>query len=234
MNTQQLATSNIIISDIQPGHNFSELSHYTFVERTPAGMNVFLRHGTNEYIEVSDQYVEEFMKTSDQYQTVQYVGKVDTFWTQNKIDKAIKDGIYTAETAPAVDSLHKKGIRTIFEEIDGKHVFSCMFKAQSKETKAQLEARKAEQRALLMTQVRTGLNKSELNDLVETLISKAQDDPIVKEERDRVLKGYKMQFKTTDGKYQCMDLTLDPPEPRPVNINTLVWLVYDGVKSIVK
>lgn len=55
---------------------------------------------------------------------------------------------------------------------------------------------------------------------------------------DRVLRGYKMQFVSRDGKYKCMDMDVvrGPKETgeRLVNINTISQLVYNGVKYVVE
>lgn len=51
------------------------------------------------------------------------------------------------------------------------------------------------------------------------------------EGEDRILRGYKIQFQSVDGRYQCMDMEIK--SPRPVNINTIKWLIYKGVKYTV-
>lgn len=58
------------------------------------------------------------------------------------------------------------------------------------------------------------------------------------EGEDRVLRGYKMQFVSRDGKYKCMDMDIERTEKetgeRLVNINTISQLIYNGVKYIVE
>lgn len=58
------------------------------------------------------------------------------------------------------------------------------------------------------------------------------------EGEDRVLRGYKVQFESRDGKYNCVDMDIERTEKesgvRPVNINSLKWLIFNGVKYIVK
>lgn len=58
------------------------------------------------------------------------------------------------------------------------------------------------------------------------------------EGEDRVLRGYKMQFVSRDGKYKCMDMDIKRTEKetgeRYVNINTISHLIYNGVKYVVE
>lgn len=51
------------------------------------------------------------------------------------------------------------------------------------------------------------------------------NNPILpyEEGEDRVLRGYKIQF-------ECVDMA----DIRPVNINTIKWLIFNGVKYIVE
>lgn len=67
-----------------------------------------------------------------------------------------------------------------------------------------------------------------------------QNNPIKDfiEGEDRVLRGYKMQFVSRDGKYKCMDMDVvrGPKETgeRLVNINTIKQLIFNGVKYVVE
>lgn len=58
------------------------------------------------------------------------------------------------------------------------------------------------------------------------------------EGEDRVLRGYKMQFVSRDGKYKCMDMDIKrtgkETGERYVNINTISHLIYNGVKYVVE
>lgn len=66
-----------------------------------------------------------------------------------------------------------------------------------------------------------------------------QNNPIkdYTEGEDRVLRGYKLQFVSRDGKYRCMDMdipqTSKETSERLVNINTISQLIYNGIKYIV-
>lgn len=58
------------------------------------------------------------------------------------------------------------------------------------------------------------------------------------EGEDRVLRGYKIQFESRDGRYDCVDMDIVRTDKesgiRPVNINTIKYLIFDGVKYVVK
>ena len=60
--------------------------------------------------------------------------------------------------------------------------------------------------------------------------------PKIVEGEDRVLRGYKIQFESRDGKYQCIDMDIEDSENnvRLVNINTIKWLIIDNIKYIVQ
>ncbi len=220
-------------TEVLVNHIFSELSHYTYKGVNPAtGLNKLYHHGSGNTIEVDDRYLCDLMQSAEQYHNVVTVGLVDTYWTAKQVEDAIKNGVYSKSNAPEVGSLKQKGIRTVFDEIKGQHVFTCMYMAQSKETVKELNERKRQQRDNLLGSIKTGLSKSELLATVDNILEQAQNDPIVKTDRERVLRGYKVQFTSHDGKYLCKDMDIN--EERPVNINTLQWLVYDGVKYQVK
>lgn len=67
-----------------------------------------------------------------------------------------------------------------------------------------------------------------------------QNNPIKDfiEGEDRVLRGYKMQFVSRDGKYKCLDMDIERNSKedgiRLVNINTIKALVFNGVKYVVE
>lgn len=67
-----------------------------------------------------------------------------------------------------------------------------------------------------------------------------QSNPIkdYTEGEDRVLRGFKIQFVSRDGKYRCMDMDITKTDKesgiRPVNILTIKWLIFNGVKYIVE
>jgi hypothetical protein len=74
----------------------------------------------------------------------------------------------------------------------------------------------------------------------KTALEYIQDNPILDyvEGEERVLRGFKLQFVSRDGKYRCLDMDIERTSKetgeRLVNINTIEQLIYNGVKYIVK
>lgn len=81
-------------------------------------------------------------------------------------------------------------------------------------------------------------NKKGVADAAKRFAEELIKNPVLpyEEGEDRVLRGYKIQFESRDGKYNCVDMDIDTLSNniRPVNINTIKWLIYDGVKYIVE
>lgn len=73
------------------------------------------------------------------------------------------------------------------------------------------------------------------SEFYELVIKKIKD---YTEGEDRVLRGFKIQFVSRDGKYRCMDMDIEKTEKdtgeRLVNINTISQLIYNGVKYTVE
>lgn len=50
-----------------------------------------------------------------------------------------------------------------------------------------------------------------------------------------VSRGFKIQFESRDGRYNCVDMDIeDNNNIRPVNINTTKWLIIGGTKYVVE
>ena len=83
-------------------------------------------------------------------------------------------------------------------------------------------------------------NKKGVANAAKNLITKLVNNPVLpyEEGEDRVLRGYKVQFASRDGRYDCVDMDIVRTDKesgiRPVNINTIKWLIFNGVKYIVK
>lgn len=83
-------------------------------------------------------------------------------------------------------------------------------------------------------------NKKGVANAAKNLITKLVNNPVLpyEEGEDRVLRGYKIQFESRDGRYDCVDMDITKTDKesgiRPVNINTIKWLIFNGVKYIVE
>lgn len=203
------------IKEIEVGDIFSEESHYV-VNKVAKDKVEFLHLESGKKVSLSNEYVANLLNTSDQYDNEVKVSKEDK-----------KDGT--------------PGIRTIFENIKSSEVFTVVFKKQDKpKTKKAIEAEKETQRneAVAIIDKAKKAKKSMATAYKEAL-EFIQNNPIKDyiEGEERVLRGYKMQFVSRDGKYRCMDMDITRTDKetgeRLVNINTISQLIYNGTKYIV-
>lgn len=206
----------VSLKEIEVGDIFSEESHY-IVKEVKKDSVVFEHLESGKTVSLSNEYVQNLLNTSDQYDRTVEVTKEDK-----------KDG-----TA---------GIRTIFESIKSSEVFTVVFKKQDKpKTKKQLEEERETQRTQAIALIdKAKKQKKSMSAAYKEALEFIQNNPIKDyvEGEDRVLRGYKLQFVSRDGKYKCLDMDIQRTEKetgeRLVNINTISVLVYNGVKYIVK
>lgn len=204
------------LKEIEVGDVFSEESHYV-VEKIAENGITFRHLESGKTVKLSNEYVQNLLNTSDQYQTEVKVSKEDK-----------KDGT--------------PGIRTIFEGIKSSEVFTVVFKKQDKpKTKKALEAEREAQRAEAVALIeRAKKAKKSMATAYKEALELIQNNPIKDaiEGEDRVLRGYKLQFVSRDGRYRCMDMDITRTDKetgeRLVNINTISQLIYNGVKYIVE
>ena len=203
------------IKEIEVGDIFSEESHY-IVNKVAKDKVEFLHLESSKKVSLSNEYVANLLNTSDQYDNEVKVGKEDK-----------KDGT--------------PGIRTIFENIKSSEVFTVVFKKQDKpKTKKAIEAEKEAQRAEAVALIdKAKKAKKSMATAYKEALEFIQNNPIKDyiEGEDRILRGYKMQFVSRDGKYRCMDMDITRTDKetgeRLVNINTISQLIYNGTKYIV-
>ena len=220
--------NKIDLKDLKAGDVFSEISHLTYLGKEGTNYE-FLHHGSQEKVKLSQRYVEELLSSGNIYSSEVEVGKEDKLWTQAQLDKA-------GNTTDRVGDVRVQGIRSIFESIHSQTVMTvCFQKADKKLTTKQLEKLRKEQldEAIEAIEAARRSKKGVANKAAE-VIQHLQENPIssILAGEDRILTGYKVQFDSRDGKYQCMDMAIN--QLRPVNINTIQWLIYKGVKYNVK
>lgn len=204
------------LAEIEVGDIFSEESHY-IVKEVKKGSVVFEHLESGKTVSLSNEYVHNMLNTSDQYEREVKVTKEDK-----------KDGT--------------PGIRTIFEGIKSSEVFTVVFKKQDKaKTKKQFEAEREAQRVEAIALIdKAKKQKKSMAVAYKEALEFIQNNPVKDyiEGEDRVLRGYKMQFVSRDGKYKCMDMDIERTEKetgeRLVNINTISQLIYNGVKYVVE
>lgn len=204
----------MIEKEIKQGDILSESSHYKV--KNILGNSVILEHfeSKNE-VSIDKDYLHNFCNTADNYITEIKVTKEDK-----------KDGTL--------------GIRSIWENIYNSKVFTVCFKKQdtkksNKQFTTEVNAL-AEQMCKEIDQVKA--SKKGVADWAKKTLHALMSNPIPKivEGEDRVLRGYKIQFESRDGKYQCIDMDIEDLENnvRLVNINTIKWLIIDNIKYIVQ
>ena len=75
---------------------------------------------------------------------------------------------------------------------------------------------------------------------MEDAFKQIQETPILSIEKgdERVLRGYKVQFASTNGFYDVVDMDITDDGKganlRKVNINEIKWLVVDGIRYVVE
>lgn len=204
------------LREIEVGDIFSEESHYV-VKEVKSESVVFKHLESGKTANLSNEYVYNMLNTSDQYEKEVKVTREDK-----------KDGT--------------PGIRTIFEGIKSSEVFTVVFKKQDKaKTKKQFESEKEAQRMEATSMIdKAKRQKKSMATAYKEALEFVQSNPIkdYTEGEDRVLRGFKIQFVSRDGKYRCMDMDIEKTEKdtgeRLVNINTISQLIYDGVKYTVE
>lgn len=204
------------LKEIQVGDVFSEESHYVVKSVDKDGV-VFNHLESGKSVKLGNDYVKNLLNTSDQYEKEVKVTREDK-----------KDGTF--------------GIRTIFENIKSSEVFTVVFTKQDKaKTKKQYEAEKEAQRNEAIALIdKAKKQKKSMAIAYKEALEYIQNNPIKDyiEGEDRVLRGYKMQFVSRDGKYKCMDMDIERTDKetgeRLVNINTIKALIVNGIKYVVE
>lgn len=204
------------INQLKEGSILSESSHY--IVKRVSGPRVWLYHfESGEEVEIGISYLKN------------YTNSADIFTKEIKVTREDKkDGT--------------PGIRTIWENIHSGKVFTVCFKKQDKpKSKKKLQEEinaVVEKFSNEIDWVKA--NKKGVANTAKKFITELVNNPILpyEEGEDRVLRGYKVQFESRDGRYNCVDMDITKTEKengiRPVNILTIKWLIYNGTKYVVE
>lgn len=231
--------TRLSVDEIKAGDVFSEVSHYTYLGRK-GNDHQFKHHSTDTVINLDDKYIENLLNTANQHHKEVEVGKEDKHWTEVRLQEATKKGQFAnGDKLPEVGDVMIPGIRTIWENIHSAHVFQVCYQKQDSPLSAKklAELRDAQIATAIKALEKAQKNKTGVAATATEEIRKIQENPVLPVEPGemRILTGYKVQFTSRDGKYNCVDMNLAKPDNiRPVNINTLSWIIFDGVKYIVK
>ena len=204
------------INQLKQGSIISESSHY-IVNRV-SGSTAWLTHfESGEEVQIGMSYLKNYTNSADLFETTVKVTKEDK-----------KDGTL--------------GIRSIWENIHSGQVFTVCFKKQDKpKSRRKLQ----EEIDTIVEQFSNSIDavknsKKGVANAAKSLITELVNNPVLpyEEGEDRVLRGYKIQFESRDGRYNCIDMDIQQTDKesgvRPVNINTIKYLIFDGVKYVVE
>jgi len=221
---------SININEIQTNDILSEISHYVVLSKT--NNDVKVRHlQSGKEVNLGNGYVKDLLKTADQYTQEIKVGVEDKRWTAKQIDDAVRKGEIKADSVQVGD-VRLKGIKTLWQDIHSSQVFTVCYKKQDVNlSKKDIQMAKD----AVISKFQDMLDRRPTNREIADELNKILDQPILsyKEGDDRILRGYKVQFTSEDGRYDCVDMDITSGNNiRPVNINSIKWLVFDGVKYV--
>lgn len=203
----------IMVKNFKVGDVLSESSHY--VVTGIYGNDTVLKHQeSGDSVHINKMYIEKYLESADEVINEVKVTKEDK-----------KDGTL--------------GIRSIFESIHGTQVFTVCFKKQdTPKSQKKLNAEIATLISDFSNEIDTiQKSKKGVADAAKRFAEELITHPILpyEEGEDRVLRGFKIQFESRDGRYNCVDMDIeDNNNIRPVNINTIKWLIIGGTKYVVE
>ena len=204
------------INQLKQGSIISESSHY--IVNKVSNSNAWLTHfESGEEVQIGMSYLKHYTDSADFYNEEVKVTKEDK-----------KDGTL--------------GIRSIWENIHSGQVFTVCFKKQNKpKSQKKLNAEISSLIESFSNEIdNVKNNKKGVANCAKQLIEELVNNPILpyEEGEERVLRGYKIQFSSRDGRYDCVDMDITKTDKesgiRPVNINTIRYLIYNGVKYVVE
>lgn len=202
-----------MIEKFKVGDVLSESSHYRVTKML--GNDTMLEHlESGDIVHINKMYIEKYLTSADEVLEVVKVTKEDK-----------RDGTL--------------GIRSIFENIHSDQAFTVCFKKQDRpKTQKKLNAEIATLISDFSDEIDTiQKSKKGVAKAAKKFAEELIKNPILpyEEGEDRVLRGFKIQFESRDGRYNCVDVDLPTDENvRPVNINTIQWLIIDGKKYVVE
>ena len=204
------------INQLKKGSIISESSHY-IVDNILGSTATLTHFESGQQVQISTSYLENYTNSADLYNEEIKV---------NKEDK--KDGTL--------------GIRSIWENIHSSQVFTVCFKKQDKpKSQKKLNAEISSLIDSFSNEIdNVKNNKKGVANCAKQLIEELVKNPILpyEEGEERILRGYKIQFESRDGRYNCVDMDIVKTDKesgvRPVNINTIKWLIFNGIKYTVE
>ena len=204
------------VNKLKQGSIISESSHY-IVDNILGSTATLTHFESGQQVQISTSYLENYTNSADLYNEEIKV---------NKEDK--RDGTL--------------GIRSIWENIHSGQVFTVCFKKQDKpKSQKKLNAEISSLIDSFSNEIdNVKNNKKGVANCAKQLIEELVKNPILpyEEGEERILRGYKIQFESRDGRYNCIDMDIVKTDKesgvRPVNINTIKWIIFNGIKYTVE
>lgn len=203
-----------MIKSFKVGDVLSESSHYKVLADN-GNLNFKLKHlESGDVVYIDEKYIHNYLESADDFTNEVKVTREDK-----------KDGTL--------------GIRSIFEGIHGSQVFTVCFKKQdTPKSQRKLNAEIATLISDFSKEIDTiQKNKKGVAEAAKKFAEELIKNPILpyEEGEDRVLRGFKIQFESRDGRYNCIDMDIeDTNNVRPININTIRWIILGGTKYVVE
>lgn len=203
-----------MIKSFKVGDVLSESSHYKVLADN-GNLNFKLKHlESGDVVYIDEKYIHNYLESADDFTNEVKVTREDK-----------KDGTL--------------GIRSIFEGIHGSQVFTVCFKKQdTPKSQRKLNAEIATLISDFSKEIDTiQKNKKGVAEAAKKFAEELIKNPILpyEEGEDRVLRGFKIQFESRDGRYNCIDMDIeDTNNVRPANINTIRWIILGGTKYVVE
>lgn len=215
----------IKIREIEIGDLFSELAYYQVKKINPTSIT-FTHLSTKQDVDLGLEYVENLLNAADQHQATVTVGIEDKLWTAKQIAEA-------GRTDVQVGDVRVPGMKSIWDGI-GSKVFRVSFIKKGKELSktAYTKAVQAKLAEATFTLEKAKTSKKGVTTVALELLEDLIHNPIVNTVagEERILRGWKLQHESLDGQYAVMDSDL--MEKRVVNLNTIQWIILDGVKYV--
>lgn len=215
------------IKDVQIADVFSEINYFTVQSLNTNGTVDLKHHATKEIVTVSNEYLEKFLSSADQYQGVEVkVGIEDKLWTAKQIADAKRTDVQ-------VGDIRVPGMKTIWDSL-GQTVFCVEFvkKATPLSKKAYDAAVQAKMDEVAEAIEKAQRSKKGVGNIAKEEVLKLINNPILNHipGEVRTMRAYKLQHTSTDGQYAVMDM--DKGEKRSVNLPTVSCIVVNGTKYI--
>lgn len=213
------------IKDVQVGDLFSEQAYYNVVKINPTSVT-FKHLNTGTEVDLGNDYVSQLLTSADSYISEVRCGIEDKLWTAKQIAES-------GRTDVQVGDVRVPGMKSIWNSI-GSKVFRVSFIKKGKELSktAYNKAMKDKLEEALFKLEKAKTSKKGVTTVALELLEELMRNPIVSviPGEERILRGWKLQDESLDGQYPVMDSDL--MEKRVVNLNTIQWLIVDGIKYI--